>query len=88
MGNRFVFISDLHASEIGMDYEMGLLYSKGQIVDDLLPGMEELLLLKKKILPESDYWQRQAGAARSPEAKAKEAPENKRGRGAERNKAR
>ncbi|MGH9753442.1 MAG: hypothetical protein ACREA2_11720 [Blastocatellia bacterium] len=94
MSKRFVFIEDLHASEIGMDFEMGLLYSKGQIVDNLLPGIEELLLLRKKIIFEDDWWKlraeiEQQQQAADEEPKSKAAPrENKRGRGALANKTR
>ena len=97
MNNRYVFIEDLHAGDIGMDFEMGLLFPKGAIVDNLLPGMDELLLLRKKIIPESDWWKLQAEAEKqkanevqqqAEAGKAKSAPENKRGRGARSNKAR
>lgn len=96
MSKRFVFIEDLHASEINLDFEMGLLYQKGAIVDNFLPGMEELLLEKGKILPEAEWWKLQADNAKrkseqlvpaaDSEEKAKPGHANKRGRGAVTNK--
>ena len=94
---RYVMLEDLHASEIGLDFEMGLLYPKGAVVDSLLPGMEELLIEKKKIMPEADWWKLQAEKEKGKseqqqkqaaeiEEKAKPAPANKRGRGAPSNK--
>lgn len=78
---RFVFIEDLQAAEVGLDFEMGLLYPKGAIVDDLLPGMEAKLLKMGKIVAEAEFWQQQQQqkAASAP-------PSNKRGRGGRENK--
>jgi len=83
MGTRYIFIENLTGAEIGM-HGAGLLHQKGDVVDNLLPDVEKLLLLKKKIVPESDLQQQQAKQAEQ----AKSRFPFKRGRGAPENKAR
>lgn len=72
MSKRYVFLEDLQAAEIGLSYESGLLYTKDQIVDDLLPGVEAKLLELGKIQLESEWLK---GA--KPKAKAKDSHTNK-----------
>ncbi len=79
---RIVFLKDLHASHLGFDPGMGLLYPAGAIVDDCLPQVEEKLLREGFAIPEKDWQQQQAGKARQ------HPPDNKRGRGAREDKAR
>jgi len=81
MGTRFVFTCDLRGADIGM-LGAGLLYQKGQVVENLLPEIEKLLLLQGKIVPESELQQQQqAGKAKSRFAikRGRGAPENKAG---------
>ncbi len=87
---RIVLIKDVYAAHLGFDAGMGLLYGKGSILDDCLPGIEQKLLAGSFAVPEEEWLkqQQQAQEQAQEEVKAKPAPDNKRGKGARENKAR
>ena len=43
-----ILIEDLHAADLGMPYELGLLYRRGTVIKDPLPEIEALLLVRGK----------------------------------------
>lgn len=45
----FVCLQDIHAVDVGLAFELGLLYSKGTVLSGLLPTVEVHLLKSKKI---------------------------------------
>ena len=72
---RIVLIADVHAADIGLPYELGLLHPTGAILDDCLPDVEAKLLADKKAVLEADWLKRGKGG---PENKRRPAPaENK-----------
>lgn len=67
---RIVMIEDLHAVDLGMAVELGLLHPAGAIVDDCLPAVEAKLIAAGKALPETDW------LALQPEAHKKGKPKD------------
>lgn len=74
---RIVLVKDLHAAELGLPYELGLLHPTGAILDDCLPEVEAKLLAEGMAVLESDW---------RPTTRAKPAPANKRATGPKENK--
>ena len=58
---RIVILLDVTAARLGFDAGLGLLLTKGQIVDDALPDVEKKLLEDGLAMPE-DKWLKQQKA--------------------------
>lgn len=71
----FVCVVDIHAADVGMAYELGVLYRAGSVLVDVLPAPKAALVKVGKILPVADY-----------EALQRRKPPNKRGVGPSENK--
>ena len=70
---RIVMIEDLHAVDLGMAVDLGLLYPAGAIVDDCLPEVEAKLMSEGKALPEVDWLALQPEAHKK--GKSKDGPQ-------------
>lgn len=81
---RIVLLADLQAADIGLPYELGLLGTKGQIMDDCLPEVEAKLLADGKALRETDWLKQQGGAGSNKRGAG--SGSNKRGAGPKANK--
>lgn len=69
MGQRIVLIEDVHAADIGLPYELGLLHPTGAILDDCLPDVEAKLLRDGKAALEADWLKRGKGGTENKRSK-------------------
>lgn len=46
---EYVCLFDIHATDVGLSYELGVLYRKGTVLSDLLPAARAVLLELRKI---------------------------------------
>lgn len=48
---EYVCLHDIHATDVGLSYELGVLYRKDTVISDLLPAAKAVLLELRKIKP-------------------------------------